>query len=81
MGLYGARFLSIIFLIIRRNLCSIGQDQVAYIWEASEGNEVFKAALRHLTQAPIASVDWEKNHEDWIAFCFNNCFEMVKIDK
>jgi WD repeat-containing protein 68 len=57
-----------------------GDDRQALIWDVSTKHVVIEdPILAFMAQGEINQLQWDASHEDWIAICFNNTLQVLKV--
>lgn len=61
-------------------VCTASEDRQALIWDlARSGASVEEPALAYGAAGEINQVQWSSAHNDWIAICYNNTLELLKV--
>ncbi len=64
------------------HICTVGEDKQALIWDTAvkqTGTVVEDPILAFSAQEEINQLQWCSSHEDWVAICFTNCVQVLKV--
>jgi WD repeat-containing protein 68 len=62
------------------HLCTVGDDAQALIWDISElSRKKHDPILAYQADAAINQLQWSACQPDWIAICFSNILQMLRI--
>ncbi|VEL42627.1 unnamed protein product [Protopolystoma xenopodis] len=62
------------------HLCSAADDCQALIWDIrSMPRAIEDPILAYTAQAEINQIQWSAAHLDWIAICYNNSLEILRV--
>jgi WD repeat-containing protein 68 len=62
------------------HICTAGDDYQALIWDVqSIPRAIEDPILAYSAGGEINQVHWAQSQPDWIAICFNNCLEILRV--
>lgn len=62
------------------HICTVGDDSQALIWDTTPKNAIIEdPILSFSAQSEINGLQWDASHEDWVAICFNDCLQILKV--
>ena len=62
------------------SLSSIGDDKQALIWDIQQMPKTIEdPILAYTAEGEINQVQWSTTQPDWIAICFNNSLEILRV--
>ena len=62
------------------HICTAGEDCLALIWDIqSMPRAIEDPILAYTAAAEINQIQWSALHLDWIAICYQNCLEILRI--
>jgi WD repeat-containing protein 68 len=62
------------------HICTCGEDRQALIWDVTTMNVVNEdPILAFGAEGEINQLLWDASHEDWVAICFNDTVQVLKV--
>ena len=65
------------------HLCTCGDDKQALIWDISVRSAgsvtIPDPILAFSAEGEINQLQWDASHEDWVAICFENSVQVLKV--
>lgn len=62
------------------HICTCGDDNQALIWDVTSKSPVIEdPILAFAAEAEINQLQWDSSHEDWVAICFKQCLQILKV--
>jgi len=62
------------------HICTAGDDHQALIWDIQAmPRAIDDPILAYTASGEINQVHWSQTQPDWIAICFNNCLEILRV--
>lgn len=62
------------------HICTIADDRQALIWDISTKSLVIEdPILAFAAEGEINQLQWDASHEDWVAICFQQCVQVLKV--
>lgn len=64
-----------------KHICTCGDDRQALIWDISDKTqyELENPILAFCADGEINQLQWDSSHEDWVAICFNEQLQVLKV--
>jgi DDB1- and CUL4-associated factor 7 len=58
----------------------VGDDKQALIWDITSKNVLIEdPILAFSAEGEINQLQWDASHEDWVAICFNQSLQVLKV--
>lgn len=79
---YEICFLIILLNIIKKSLflSPTADDHQALIWDIQQMPRAIEdPILAYTAEGEINNVQWASTQPDWIAICYNNCLEILRV--
>ena len=62
------------------HICTCGDDRQALIWDITTKNMIIEDPILAFSAAgEINQLQWDSSHEDWVAICFLDCMQILKV--
>lgn len=62
------------------HICTCADDRQALIWDITTKNVIIEdPILAFAAEGEINQLQWESMHEDWIAICFHDSLQILKV--
>lgn len=63
------------------HICTCGDDKQALIWDITAKNPgiIEDPILAFSAEGEINQLQWDASHEDWVAICFSDTLQILKV--
>ncbi|KAF6093234.1 DCAF7 isoform 4 [Pan troglodytes] len=62
------------------HICTAADDHQALIWDIQQMPRAIEdPILAYTAEGEINNVQWASTQPDWIAICYNNCLEILRV--
>lgn len=61
------------------HMCTAADDKKALIWDISQMPKKCEPILAYDAEGPINQIKWSAAHPDWIAICYDQTLEVLRV--